>query len=571
MKKIFILFLFPVIALAQNIRPSQITPGTTGETLQTVGGVTTWASPGSSGFVQLAPTASQTVTQPSGTTLGVNRLNGAIYLSPSSDLGAQINSAVTELGASGGVIYLPKGQSLPWSTTATIPYSSISLIGTGPLSTTINCTVAGDCLDLYPTYGASLGVASIVRGFSITGNGSVGQNIVHSQDMIGFHLSDLGIDGASESGGACLWMEDYHYWTERTKIDHVNFGYNCNIAMRFTNNVANTNTTGSFGYNDIQVSMNPNGAQRGFSFENDILLYNGTLTATVNKAGVGAVVMHWQDTAKATNEVLDLRAEENGSAGYFWDTSTDTSGELNFSGNVFSDSIANNTAGGTTPSFSLNGGWGSDYIAKSYSIGGIPYEIQVGPAFMIPSYASAGYLGGFGLNARYSYNNSQWQSIGDGVHNGGGAVLIDNTIGQISFYAFPNTGGTTQIISPLGNYVREALNSTEAFFAVPIVSSVPTGTAPLQVTSTTPVTNLTLSSSSQAQVFSASLTTTAATSDNLAITGVTASSHCSMGQTNASAATNFATTYISAKTTNQITVTHAATAGMTYDFICTAN
>ena len=69
----------------------------------------------------------------------------------------------------------------------------------------------------------------------------------------------------------------------------------------------------------------------------------------------------------------------------------------------------------------------------------------------------------------------------------------------------------------------------------------------------------------------ATLTTTAATSDNLTVTGMTASGHCALSPTNASAATNIATTYVSAKTTNQITVTHTATASMTYDFLCTAN
>jgi hypothetical protein len=53
---------------------------------------------------------------------------------------------------------------------------------------------------------------------------------------------------------------------------------------------------------------------------------------------------------------------------------------------------------------------------------------------------------------------------------------------------------------------------------------------------------------------------------------MTASGHCAApGPTNASAATNVATTFISAKTTNAITLTHTATAGMTYDSICTSN
>jgi hypothetical protein len=69
----------------------------------------------------------------------------------------------------------------------------------------------------------------------------------------------------------------------------------------------------------------------------------------------------------------------------------------------------------------------------------------------------------------------------------------------------------------------------------------------------------------------ASLVTTAASSDNVTVTGMTSSGHCSIDPTNAAAATNIATTYISAKTTNQITVTHAATANMNYDILCTGD
>jgi hypothetical protein len=69
----------------------------------------------------------------------------------------------------------------------------------------------------------------------------------------------------------------------------------------------------------------------------------------------------------------------------------------------------------------------------------------------------------------------------------------------------------------------------------------------------------------------ASFTSTPATSDNLAIQGMTSSGHCQLTPTNSSAAANFTTTYVSAKTTNQITITHTAMSGMTYDVSCTAN
>jgi len=65
------------------------------------------------------------------------------------------------------------------------------------------------------------------------------------------------------------------------------------------------------------------------------------------------------------------------------------------------------------------------------------------------------------------------------------------------------------------------------------------------------------------------LTTTAATSDAVTITGVTSTSNCVFGEANATAATNVATTYISAVAANTVTVTHTATAGMIYNIHCT--
>lgn len=67
------------------------------------------------------------------------------------------------------------------------------------------------------------------------------------------------------------------------------------------------------------------------------------------------------------------------------------------------------------------------------------------------------------------------------------------------------------------------------------------------------------------------LTTTAAASDNVTIQGVTSSSHCSLTATSSTAATDSTGTFVSAKASNQITVTHPANAGRTWDIFCSAN
>ncbi len=86
---------------------------------------------------------------------------------------------------------------------------------------------------------------------------------------------------------------------------------------------------------------------------------------------------------------------------------------------------------------------------------------------------------------------------------------------------------------------------------------------------TNPVNNSTGAGNGPGNILLASLTTTASASDNVTVTGMNSSGHCTLTPTNSTAATNVATTYISAKTTNQITVTHTATSGMTYDIHCT--
>lgn len=69
----------------------------------------------------------------------------------------------------------------------------------------------------------------------------------------------------------------------------------------------------------------------------------------------------------------------------------------------------------------------------------------------------------------------------------------------------------------------------------------------------------------------AALVTTAAATDNVTIQGMTASGHCLLTPTNAAASGAASVPYVSTKAANQITVTHAVTANMNYDVMCTSN
>jgi hypothetical protein len=82
---------------------------------------------------------------------------------------------------------------------------------------------------------------------------------------------------------------------------------------------------------------------------------------------------------------------------------------------------------------------------------------------------------------------------------------------------------------------------------------------------------LTLPDGNSTTSLTGSLTTTAAGSDSVTIVGVTPQSHCTLTPTNAAAATNVLSTFISGKILNQVIVSHSAIASMDYDILCTAS
>jgi hypothetical protein len=68
-----------------------------------------------------------------------------------------------------------------------------------------------------------------------------------------------------------------------------------------------------------------------------------------------------------------------------------------------------------------------------------------------------------------------------------------------------------------------------------------------------------------------SFTTTASTTDKISVKGMTDYGHCELTPTNAGAAAGIASVYVSSKAANQITVTHAPSAGWSFDVACTPN
>jgi hypothetical protein len=114
-----------------------------------------WALVVSPASVTASPNSTQTITQPSGTTLQVSSLNGALNatLYPGTpDIGVQVNNAIAALPATCGSVYIPTG-SYNFATTINKP-RCVKLVGAGAQSTILNWTpMSGTAVKAFDTLG----------------------------------------------------------------------------------------------------------------------------------------------------------------------------------------------------------------------------------------------------------------------------------------------------------------------------------------------------------------------------------------------------------------------------------
>ena len=266
-----------------------------------------------------------------------------------SDIGAQINSAVSTLGSAGGTICIAPG-AYPMSTTATINQLGISLVGAGPQATIINCTVAGSCLIVAPplfssTTGNSIG--GEVAGLSIYGDGSAGQILLNNKDIIGWSEHDLFLGGTSTFVPTCAEFQNVTNWTERNVTWNFQVGYNCTVPILF----AGFGVTGSFGYNRFSFDVSPDGVY-AIQFTGNGQLYNGSLRVTANHTGTGGGVLEFSNAFVVSGENLELKAEEQGTGGTIFNV-TSASNVINFWGDVHNGFP---TSGGTFTYSSVTSG-----------------------------------------------------------------------------------------------------------------------------------------------------------------------------------------------------------------------
>lgn len=203
---------------------------------------------------------------------------------------------------------------------------------------------------------------------------------------------------------------------------------------------------------------------------------------------------------------------------------------------------------------------GTDNLVSFLALGGVssPVAIQIG---------------GAGAGGSAISNNVVGPFMSE---QGAGSTTVILNSGATNNTFWGNTNDVTQFSDSSGNRSNSILFATQ-WTAVPgiLEAGSCTGSAVHDVLCGNSSTH-TLQASynngtfmSIGQLVTTTLTTTAAATDNVTVTGMTATGHCYLTPTNSGAAGGIASVFISAKTTNQITVTHTATAGWTFDVNCT--
>ena len=170
-------------------------------------------------------------------------INNVRYLSCSSELGAQVATAVTSLGATGGQIIFPNCTNATWTTAAVVNQANISFKGYGTRASQITCSVAGNCLTIHEAVDwttSSLAIGSEISGFTMLSTGAAGEKLISLEGANGFLIHDIGLNGAG-TGAAdgqtyCLEFHNTatdNTFTERNTTFNVALGQQCNIGVHF--------------------------------------------------------------------------------------------------------------------------------------------------------------------------------------------------------------------------------------------------------------------------------------------------------------------------------------------------
>jgi hypothetical protein len=492
---------------------------------------------------------------------------GSIIASTSGDVGQNVNNAFTSAGGSSShvlasaIVLIPPG-TYTYSVPIQIPHNTSAPWIVAPIL---------DCQGSTLNY-AGTGDAVIVHGENVIGPGNSGSlrnctiqtaifhnpsvsSLLHIKGRMGFILRNITLNNAT----ICIDWENTNTdggpgYQEQNIFDQIaSFGCATHLLAH-----SGAGATPSFEYNTIhnwhfQLDNGENGlnlASGGTTaFDMQGAMYDMLANTFGSSKGATANLIYIGAGNSIFRGNVNLRGENTGgipansvqvNGGRFYNTGN----------NILADMGVSVINGGTyvlhPPLSPIVTDLESDttvHYEPESGAGGAPgrvckYDLGMSARFWLAS------LGGVENDCEFQIIHRSTDSINNDVYHQGNSSHPPTN----SFYVYPVTGNIG--VGPgYGSHASIGTNT-------------PTHT--LEVNGSFSTTTLSIASV-------ASLTTTAATTDVVTVTGATSSSHCFLTPANSTAAANLTTTFISAKATNAITVTHTATAGMTYDLACTAN
>jgi hypothetical protein len=496
------------------------------------------------------------------------------------DLGAEINAQIASLptigGYKAGTVTIPPGVYFQ-SSAVIINSPRVSVIGAGAGAVQITCTMDSACWDLRlnpfvadPQVGGQFGGFQLI-GLSTNPN-AVG---IHMGDIAYLRLEDIVIQGFTGINAAGMWWENINGWTERNNVQRVNL-YRNTTDFRFTNSGGPVTT--SFCYNQLlDLRMNVGPGQKGIDFQSGVLC-GSTFMLIVNGIGAGKTYINIAGQGQWHDNLYEIRVEDDGGGGVRLATAPGT----NFEGIGFMTNIIGNLTD------SIGGGFS---MFLPYTIG-TTYSSTSGPArWWTDQFGNL--VTDSTLAATSSANfNSPLISMKGNCWDGSKTAISEWTLQNV-LTPPPNAAGTFEFGFGTGCATTPQVQVTDNVGSGLLLSTTAPGTTPrirhdaednLVIDTGGSNASLYLNTDNNKGVklgaggttganipILASVATTSATSTSVNMPGVTSSSHCSLTATNAAAGANIGNTFISAKTTDVITVSHAPIAGMNYDLLCTPN
>jgi trimeric autotransporter adhesin len=375
------------------------------------------------------------------------------------DLGAKINAAISSLGKNGGTVVIPAGVYTKVITTVKVNSFNISILGSGSNATQIDYTGNGDFIRIQMPILCTTCVApqaGKISGLTINGTPS-GQSGIHIGDVVGAELDDVVVEGFTGAAAAGIWFDNVTGFTERIQITRVWANQNTK-GVRFTNS-GGTASQISFGYErilDLRVDVGP--SQTGISVESGNL-YHSVITAVINvdrnHSGTAVVISGLGYVGGVGTQVddnlYDLLAECTQCGGTATFLSIGPGASLTGTGIVDAYAMTNSIDPSATVFLYSPFIAGAPTAASS----GLPVYMRGQPLGTNPDVPGAwvvpnggpdnNWLMGFGNNV--FWNGSAWQFHGDGVNNGGSAILGSYGDSDLGIYIIPTTGGSNKTVA----------------------------------------------------------------------------------------------------------------------------